>query len=115
MNTKAVSKGTWDVRRHIKVPLLNHPDAAVRVERELGETPGVQSIIANTEKRVLTVQYDASQLDYRSLILRLTRIRMHPLDNWWSRLKGSIFQYSDTNARDNAKAPPPACCNKPPK
>jgi hypothetical protein len=37
---------------------------------------------------------------------------MPPLSNWWTRLKASWYQYTDTNARDNANAPPAACCNK---
>ena len=73
------------------------------------------SIKSNTEQLKITVNYDASQLNYKTIIEVLKNTDMPPLDSWWSRFKGSCYHYTDSNARDNANAPAHACCNKPPR
>lgn len=117
MNHPAQMKptGTWDVRRKIRVPALGHAEDAMAVERVLDAISGVRMVAADVAKRQVTVLYDATVLDYRSIEEGLQTMGFPPLDTWWSRFKGSCFQYSDTNARENAHVRPSACCNKPPK
>lgn len=107
--------GTWEVLRRIRISPANHADDFLTVEDSIRELTGVNKIVIDNKTQELWVLYDASQVDYRAIVQSLTDTGFPPLDNWWARFKGRIYQYSDTNARDNAKAPPPACCNKSPK
>lgn len=107
--------GTWEVRRRIKVPALVHAADVIAVERAVRKLSGVRRMASDVEKHQVVVRYDASQSSYQAIVEVLENTGFPPLDNWWSRFKGNLYQYTDTNARDNAHAPPPACCNKPPK
>jgi hypothetical protein len=71
--------------------------------------------VAQVERQRLDVRYNASQLNYQLIAETLEKTGFPVWDNWWSRLKDNWYRFSGDNARDNAKAPPPACCNKPPK
>jgi len=117
MNNPARMKpnGTWEVRRRIKIPALGHAADTMAIERELGALSGVRTVAADVAEHQVTVLYDTSVLDYRSIEDGLQNIGFPPSDTWWSRFKGGWFQYSDTNAKENAHARPSACCNKPPK
>jgi copper chaperone CopZ len=107
--------GTWEVLRRIWVPALSSTKNSHRVEKVINELSGVNEIAVEVNAQKLWVLYDASQVNYQEIVEVLTGVGYPPADNWWTRFKGGIYQYSDTNARDNAKAPPPACCNKSPK
>lgn len=107
--------GTWEVRRRIRIPALGHAADAMAVEHALGEVTGILKVAADVAKRQVSVLYDAIGSDYRSIVTALEEAGFPPLDNGWSRLKADWYQYSDTNARENANARPSACCNKPPK
>lgn len=109
------SGGAWNVNRRINIPVLAHATDGVKIERILNEVPGVREVIVNVEKHLIVVRYDASKSDYQMIVERLENAGFPQSNSWWSRLRGSLYQFTDTNARDNAKAPPPACCNKPPK
>jgi len=117
MNTQDPMKpvGVWEVRRRIKVPALVHAADAMAVEHAVSALSGIRKVATYVDKHLVMVRYDASQSAYQAIVEVLECAGFPPLDNWWSRLKGNWFQYSDTNARSNANEPPPACCNKPPK
>ena len=106
--------GTWEVTRRIKLPALGHAAAAMAVERALESLIGVRKVRADVEKKQVRVRYDATGSNYQAIVRVLENTGFPPLDNWWSRLKAGWFQYPDTNSRDNAEAPSPPCCNKPP-
>lgn len=107
--------GAWEVRRRIKIPALVHAADAMAAESAIGALSGVRKVATDLDKHQLIVRYDASQSSYQTIVGILGKTGFSPLDNWWNRVKGNCYQFSDTNARDNAKAPPPACCNRPPK
>lgn len=106
--------GVWDVRRRINISTLVHADDAMAIESTIGALPGVCKVFADVEKHRVTVRYDASQINYQAILDALENTSFPPMNSWWSRFKGGWFQFADVNARDNAKAPPAACCNKPP-
>jgi hypothetical protein len=54
-------------------------------------------------------------MDYLTVVRLLEEQGFPPSNNWWARVKASWFQFTDSNARENANLPPPACCNKAPK
>ncbi|MCB1750952.1 MAG: heavy-metal-associated domain-containing protein [Gammaproteobacteria bacterium] len=109
------STGAWDVNRRISVPALVHAADGMAIERAVNALSGVRSVTVNLDKHLLVVCYDASKSDYQLIVESLKNTGFPPSDDWRSRVRGSWYQFSDTNARDNAKAPPSACCNKPPR
>ena len=108
-------EGTWEVRRSIAVPTLDKFGDAEKLESVLAELGGICKVVADAERHRVELRYDASCTDYQAVAAALKRAGFPPSDDWWSRLKGNWFQFTDTNAHDNASAPPPSCCNKPPK
>ncbi|WP_051301719.1 heavy-metal-associated domain-containing protein [Sedimenticola selenatireducens] len=108
-------EGAWDVNRRINIPALVHAADGMAIERVVNALSGVHEVTINVEKHLVVVHYDASKSDYQEILELLENTGFPPSDNWWSRVKCNWYQFSDTNAKDNAKAPPPACCNKPPK
>ncbi len=88
---------------------------AMMVEQAVNALPGVANVAADIAKHRLMVQYVAAQLDYQAIIQALDSVGFPPSHGWRSRIRGSVYQFLDANARDNAKNPPPPCCNKPPK
>ena len=108
-------EGPWEVRRRIKLPSMKHAADGMAVERVVGEMPGVLAVLAKIDKHQVVVRYDASQLNYHSIMDTIEKTGFPPLNNWWNRFKGNWYRFFDENARENAKAPPSACCNKPPK
>jgi copper chaperone CopZ len=109
------STDAWVVRRRIKIPVLQNTADTEEVESTVGELPGVRNVTLDLNKHQVIVHYDASQSSYREIVQTMQDAGFPPSDSWWNRIKGGWYQYTDENARDNAKAPTPACCNKPPK
>ena len=107
--------GAWEVRRRIRIPALADAADAAAAESALGRLPGVRGVAADARTRQVAVRYDASRTAYREIAAALESAGFPPAGNWWGRLRGGWYQFSDTNARENAQAPPPACCNKPPR
>jgi copper chaperone CopZ len=109
------TSGPWEVRRRIKIQSMGHAADGMAVERALSDLPGIMNVAAEVEKSRVVVRYNASRQNYRNIVETMEKTGFPPLDSWWTRFKGNWYQFSDDNARDNAKAPPPACCSKPPK
>ncbi|MCG8092222.1 MAG: heavy-metal-associated domain-containing protein [Candidatus Thiodiazotropha endolucinida] len=107
--------GIWEVKRRIKVPAMVQAADAMAVERAVSALSGVRKVATDLDKQQIVVRYDASQSAYQAIVEALEGAGFPPFENWWSRVKGNWYQFTDANIRDNAKAPPPACCNKPPK
>mgnify|MGYP003573014171 FL=1 len=106
--------GAWEVRRSIRIPALDREADAAVIERALTGVPGVRKVAIDWAKHKVSVRYDATGADYRSIIAVLEEAGFPPLNNRWSRLKGAWRQYSDATARENAHVRPSPCCNKPP-
>jgi hypothetical protein len=107
--------GAWDVRREISLarPLLEQDIA--ELTRRLELLPGLKIFEADRGGTRMTVVYDASLLSYGVLTTALEDAGFALAPGWWNAMKIRIHDFTDSNARDNATAPPPACCNKPPK
>lgn len=108
-------KGAWEVRRRIKIPAMVHKADAMALESRIGALPGVRAATADMEKQMFYVCYTVTATDYPTIINALENAGFPPLDNWLSRRRRSWFAFTENNARDNAKTPPSACCNKPPR
>ncbi|MEN8176860.1 MAG: hypothetical protein ABFS23_13930 [Pseudomonadota bacterium] len=105
----------WAVRRRIQIPALQSAADAALIKRALAQVPGSCETLADTRKHRILLCYDAARVDYRSIAKALTKAGYPPSSDPWTRMKARWYQYTDTNARDNANAPSAPCCNKPPK
>ncbi len=105
----------WEVVRTIRIPSLSTATDAQEIRRALQEAPGVLELGLDLAKRRIQVRYDVNQMNYR-VLLDLLEQGGHPTPSGFTRrIITALRDYADTNARDNAKAPPPPCCNKPPR
>ena len=104
----------WKVNRRIKVPELINSNDKLLIEQAMSKLTGLESMDIDINKQQLTVNYDASQLNFSTITKILHHIGKPPINNFWARVKASWYDYTDTNAKENANAPPPICCNKPP-
>ena len=107
--------GVWAVSRKVRIPSLSHEADGVTLARALEATDGVKRVTPHLAHRRLEICYDASVIDYRTLVKAMEAHGFPPAGNWLARLKGNWYQFTDSNARENANLPPPACCNKAPK
>ncbi|HID06726.1 MAG TPA: cation transporter [Armatimonadetes bacterium] len=115
MKTQQSKNSSDIVRRRIEIPALASDADAMMLEQALDALPGLASAAVDIAKHHLEVEYDAARIDYQTIMKTVESAGFSPSHGLSSRLRGSVYQFLDSNARDNAKAPPPACCNKPPK
>lgn len=107
--------GVWVVSRKVRIPSLSHEADGVTLARALEATDGVKRATPDLAHHRLKIRYDASVIDYRALVIAMEEHGFPPARNWLARLKGNWYQFTDSNVRENANLPPPACCNKAPK
>ncbi|BAO44384.1 heavy-metal-associated domain-containing protein [Thiolapillus brandeum] len=105
----------WEMARHLHLPTLVSATDAQQVRKALDEIQGIEDSVIDLTRRRLLVRYDVRQLDYMTLLGALENAGYPASSNLLDRICAKLYQYVDTNARENAKAPPPACCNKPPR
>lgn len=109
------SSDAWEVHRHIKIPGLVHQADAMMLESKIGSQSGVRAVTSEVTHHRLTIKYDVRVANYTAVIELLEQLGFPPLDSWFQRRKQAWYEFTESNARDNANLPPPACCNKPPK
>jgi hypothetical protein len=108
-------EGAWEVQRSITAPALRDAADATGAVAAVNAIAGVRAVEVNVEKRRLIACYDARLTNYQEICATLGRAGYPAEGGRWSRLKESWFSFVDANLRENASAPPPACCNKPPR
>ncbi len=75
----------------------------------------VKTVCMLPSKHAVEVEYDQCKVSYQQLCEHLQQQGFTLKAGWLDKLKMQWLDYIDTTARENASAPPPACCNKPPK
>ncbi len=105
----------WDVTRTFILQKTLDQDQAVICEQKISRAEGVHGARISADRKRMMVDYDARKTDFAALKMLLVEAGCDLSDIVWHRLRVALLQYSDRNIRDNAKSPPPACCNKPPK
>ena len=88
---------------------------ARKVTGVLEATSGVENVLFNTNKDNLFVEYDPIKMTYSDIEKILDGQQVNRANGFKQALLSIWHDYLDTTARDNALAPPPACCNKPPR
>jgi hypothetical protein len=88
----------------------NIDDSCIKV---LSDHPAIHQVAFKAG--TLRITYDQNRMVYSEL-LQLLQDNLLELDmSWFFRLKAAWLNHLETTARENALAPPPACCNKAPK
>ncbi len=105
------------LRMRRRLVLARAPTAAEAeaLADRLRALPGVLGVWTRPGARRVTVEYLASRTDYTRLSRRLAELGYGPARGPWARLRRAWLTLLDENARANAKVPPPACCNRPPR
>ncbi|MCP4285621.1 MAG: heavy-metal-associated domain-containing protein, partial [Gammaproteobacteria bacterium] len=106
-------KSAYDTKHWIRVPALNHRFDADAILNNLNIIPGVHEVLTEIRHKRVRVLYDQTQIDYLSIEDALAEVGFPAETRWWWRLKGSWFQYLDSNARENFSAPSAPCCSHP--
>jgi hypothetical protein len=111
---KTRTRSTWEVRRRIRVPGLRDEAGRVAAEEVLAGIDGVVQVTVKAQKPVVVVDYLLTKTDYPSLERALDAAGLAPAAGRWARFKSGWYQNLDLTGRDNASAPAPACCSRPP-
>lgn len=114
MTDNQASEGDWEVTRSFRLSALRTASDVARLAAALQGLPGLVDITPNQANGKVRIRYRVTACDYQTIEHCLSAAGFPPVDNLWGRLKSSWYQNLDQNARENAAAPPPACCNKPP-
>jgi len=112
--TKTHTRSVWEVRRRIRVPGLRDEEGRAVAEKVLTDIDGVVQVRVKAQKPVVVVDYLLTKTDYQSLERALGASGLAPAAGRWARFKSGWYQNLDLTGRDNASAPVPACCSKPP-
>ncbi len=81
----------------------------------LEQSPGIKAAAYDSEDNKISIEYDQLQLNYTDLLAMLSAQGISCKKGVSFKIRAGWYEYLDTTARENASAPPPACCNKPPK
>ena len=79
------------------------------------DNPAIKKVDYDNTAENLLIEYDQLLLNYTGLLAILSGLGVSYKKGLIFNIHTSWYDYLDTTARENASAPPPACCNKPPK
>ena len=103
------------VVRKILLPAMQTDTDVDNIVHLLTADDKIMEIHVNLDKQLLFVKYDVSQIEYSQLLIILDDAAYPTQRGLLATLKTAWYEFIENNKRDNANAPPPACCNKPPK
>ena len=86
-----------------------------KVTEVLEAASGIENVLFNTNENNLFVEYDPIKMVYSNIEKIIDDQQVNRAHGFKQGLLSIWYEYLDATARDNALAPPPACCNKPPR
>ncbi len=100
------------LKRHLRLQHPLGPDEAVHIFERLEQLEGMET--CHVVGKQLKLIYDPLKVDLAHILRLLVELQV-PLDNHWlQKCLRAWYQYQDEAVCENAGAPPPACCNRPP-
>lgn len=103
------------VTREIAIdPDSKTQDILVALDR-LKSLSGVNLASHRSQNSHFEVAYDLLNTSYSDIEHILSENDVYRASSIRNRILSIWYEYLDITARDNANAPPPACCNKPPR
>jgi len=112
---KTVVNDQWVVTRKIPVNFQNSELDEKNLNGTFRGLSGLVDINVDRKKSIIFIEYDVTQIQYQTVLDMIVKAGCAIKGSLWFRWKQGWIEFTETNMRDNAKAPPPACCNKPPK
>ena len=109
-----MSKSVLKIR---KIPILSSYNSS-QIKASLGLLDNITGIVItsyDSRSNSILFEYDLLKITYSSIVDILIEQKMCQSTGIRNKLLTIWFDYLDTTARDNALAPPAACCNKSPR
>jgi hypothetical protein len=103
----------FTVTRRLAVRGITADDRGRALVARLTALDGVLDAVLEQDRRKVRVRYNAGRVGYGELEAVLADAGVLDTTRRWQRFVASWYRYLDTNARDNANAPPAACCSNP--
>jgi hypothetical protein len=79
------------------------------------EHEAIQNTKFDSSRNSLLIEYNQILISYSSLLAILYEQHISYKKSFGFNIRKTWYDYLDENTRENALAPSPACCNKPPK
>ena len=98
------------------LPLARELDEepASALNHALSQLDGVVACDLDRRHTHLRVRYDVTRTGLDAILQVLDRSGVAPAPGLATRLRLGLYRFREQNARDNARAPAPACCTQPP-
>ena len=103
------------VRRKIALSFIGSNEPISRSISLLADNPAISKVDYDSTDKSISIEYDQLLINYTDLLAILSKLDTSYKKGFGFKLRTNWYDYLDTTARENASAPPPACCNKPPK
>ena len=113
MNAQAQG-GDWRVTRRFRLREPLTPASAEALRAALLALSGVSEVLAAPGRSRIRVRYDLTLNGIDGIAATLAELGLRPPESGWERLRDTWLRQLEANARSNAGAPPPACCNRVP-
>ena len=89
-------------------------ERALALNDALSELDGVVACDLDRRHTHVRVRYDVTRTGLDAILQVLHRFGHVPAPGLATRMRLGLYRFREQNARDNARAPAPACCTQPP-
>ena len=103
------------IKRKIPVSVTASDETIVQSLAAVIDHPAIRNVDFDRKRSVIVAEYNQLLIHYSGLLTLLSNHSINTRHSFGFSLRKSWYDYLDINTRENALAPPPACCNKPPK
>ncbi len=101
------------LKRHLNLATAPTPQGEALLLQRLQALEAVVEV--RLRGRRLLLRYDPLGIDLAQLLPIIESTGVEPDPSWLQRCRRAWYQYQDEAVCENAGAPPPSCCNKPPR
>lgn len=103
------------VKRKVALSFIGSKEPISKSISLIRNNPQIKKVDYAGADKSLLIEYDQLLLNFTGLLAILSGLGVSYKKGFIFNCRTSWYDYLDTTARENASAPPPACCNKPPK
>jgi len=103
------------IKRKISITFIADQEAFIAAIVSVKKNSFIKNIDYLVTHKTLLIEYDQRLVDFSRVLSTLTAQGIHYKKGFIFNGLSNWYDYVDNAARDNSTAPPPACCNKPPK
>jgi len=103
---------TLTIHLPLSRPLEAEPASALIAA--LAALDGVVACELDRPRTGLRIRYEVTRTGLDAILQVLDRFGVASAPGLTQRMRLGLYRYREENARDNARTPAPACCNRPP-